>query len=144
MESDSARLQKGEITLTDLAQSESSLAGANANLIKAKTELLSSKINFESITREKVPNPNNMDEQIKINLPNTLQEALNLAKQNNLDLLIAQLDYQIAIKELNIEKARLSPSASINYSKTENRDFSSTIDELNQRNSQSNCNMANN
>ena len=39
VESDSARLQKGEITLTDLAQAESSLAGANANLIKAKTEL---------------------------------------------------------------------------------------------------------
>ena len=40
VDSDSARLQKGEITLTDLAQSESSLAGAKANLIKAKTELL--------------------------------------------------------------------------------------------------------
>ena len=39
VETDSARLQKGEITLTDLAQSESSLAGANANLIKAKTQL---------------------------------------------------------------------------------------------------------
>ena len=37
VESDSARLQKGEITLTDLAQSESSLAGANADLIKATT-----------------------------------------------------------------------------------------------------------
>ena len=35
VESDNARLQKGEITLTDLAQSESSLAGANASLIKA-------------------------------------------------------------------------------------------------------------
>ena len=44
VDSDSARLQKGEITLTDLAQSESSLAGAKANLIKAKTELLTSKI----------------------------------------------------------------------------------------------------
>ena len=76
MESDSARLQKGEITLTDLAQSESSLAGANANLIKAKTELLSSKINFESITREKVPNPNNIDEQIKINLPNFITRSI--------------------------------------------------------------------
>ena len=43
VESDNARLQKGEITLTDLAQSESSLAGANASLIKAKTELLTSK-----------------------------------------------------------------------------------------------------
>ena len=37
VDSDNARLQKGEITLTDLAQSESSLAGARANLIKAKT-----------------------------------------------------------------------------------------------------------
>ena len=30
VDSDNARLQKGEITLTDLAQSESSLAGARA------------------------------------------------------------------------------------------------------------------
>ena len=37
VDSDNARLQKGEITLTDLAQSESSLAGAKADLIKAKT-----------------------------------------------------------------------------------------------------------
>ena len=43
VDSDNARLQKGEITLTDLAQSESSLAGAKANLIKAQTELLSPK-----------------------------------------------------------------------------------------------------
>ena len=46
VDSDNARLQKGEITLTDLAQSESSLAGARANLIKAKTEFLSSKKKF--------------------------------------------------------------------------------------------------
>ena len=46
VESDNARLQKGEITLTDLAQSESSLAGANANLIKAQTEFLVSQTNF--------------------------------------------------------------------------------------------------
>ena len=132
VESDSARLQKGEITLTDLAQSESSLAGANANLIKATTELLASKINFERITREKAPNPKNIDEKVTINLPKTLMEALNLAKQSNLDLLIAKLDYQIAVKELNIEKARLSPSASINYSKSENKDFSSTVNEIDQ------------
>ena len=53
VESDSASLQKGEITLTDLAQSESSLAGANAKLIKAKTELFLQKTNFERITKEK-------------------------------------------------------------------------------------------
>ena len=46
-EFDNARLQKGEITLTDLAQTESSLAGANANLIKAKPSYLSQKLIFK-------------------------------------------------------------------------------------------------
>jgi outer membrane protein len=132
VESDSARLQKGEITLTDLAQSESSLAGANADLIKAKTELLASKTNFERITRESAPNMNDLDNQVNIILPQQLRDALEIAKLNNSDLLIAKLDYQISEKELNIEKARLSPSASINYSKSENKDFSSTIDKLDQ------------
>ena len=132
VESDSARLQKGEITLTDLAQSESSLAGANANLIKAKTELLASKTNFERVIREKAPNSINMNETVGIDLPNTLQEAVNIAKLNNADLLISKLDYQIAEKDLSIEKAKLSPSASINYSKSENREYSSTIDQLDQ------------
>ena len=132
VESDSARLQKGEITLTDLAQSESSLAGANANLIKAKTELLTSKTNFERVIREKAPIIINSSERIEIKLPNTLQEAIKVAKLNNSDLLIAKLNYQIAEKDLNIEKAKLSPSASINYSKSENKDYSSTIDEIDQ------------
>ena len=129
VEFDSARLQKGEITLTDLAQSESSLAGANANLIKAKTELLTSKTNFERVTREKTPNFKNLSEKVIIELPSSLASSIEFANSNNLDLLISKLEYEIAIKDLSIEKARLSPSAKIKVSKTENQDFSSTIDE---------------
>ena len=132
VESDSARLQKGEITLADLAQSESSLAGANADFIKAKTDLLASKTSFERITREKAPNSSTLNEKASISLPNTLKEALEVAKLNNADLLITKLDYHIAEKKLNIEKAKLSPSASINYSKSENKDFNSTINEVDQ------------
>lgn len=132
VDSDNARLQKGEITLTDLAQSESSLAGARANLIKAQTELLSSKTNFERVTREKIPDTNNLNEKISLILPNSLKESLQIANSSNVDLLISNLDYEISVKELNIEKARLSPSASINFSKSENKDFSSTIDETDQ------------
>ena len=117
VESDSARSQKGEITLTDLAQSESSLAGANAKLIKAQTELLASEINFERITRIKAPNLINSNEKIKIDLPKTLQDALDIAKKNNSDLIISKIDYEIATKELNIEKARLSPSANLTIQK---------------------------
>ena len=132
VESDSARIQKGEITLTDLAQSESSLAGANANLIKAKTELLASLTNFERVTREKAPNSENLNEKVALILPETLNASLELANLNNLDLLIARLDYEIAVKNLNIERARLSPSASINYSKSENKDFSSAVNDTDQ------------
>ena len=132
VEADSARLQKGEITLTDLAQSESSLAGANANLINAKTELLSSKTNFERVTREQAPNFENLNVKTSLILPSSLDASLELANLNNIDLIISKLDYEISIKKLNIEKARLSPSASINYSKSKNKDFSSTIDDTNQ------------
>ena len=132
VESDNARLQKGEITLTDLAQSESSLAGAKANLIKAKTELLATQNNFERIIGDKAPIYKNLSEEAILVLPNTLDESIKLANLNNTDLLIAQLDYEIASKDLNIEKSRLSQTASINYSKSENKDFSSTIDEIDQ------------
>ncbi len=132
VDSDSARLQKGEITLTDLAQSESSLAGAKADLIKAKTELLVSKTDFERVTREKTPESTNLNEKISLVLPNSLEESLKIANSNNVDLLLSSLDYEISVKELDIERARLSPSASLNYSKSENNDFSSTIDETDQ------------
>ena len=54
-----------------------------------------------------------------------------VANINNIRLLISKLDYEISIKDLNIERSRLSPSASINVSKTESKDFSSSIDEKN-------------
>ena len=130
VESDNSRLQKGEITLTDLSQSESSLARANANLIKARTEFLTSQINFERVTKVNLPIVENLNNQASLNLPNSLNETLKSSKLNNLDLLISKLNYEIAIKDLDIERARLSPSASIKVSKSENRDFSSTIDEI--------------
>ena len=129
VEFDNARLQKGEITLTDLAQSESSLAGAKANLIKAKTELLSSITNFERVTREKAPNTENLNDKDVLKLPNSLSSALELSYSKNVNYLISKLNFEISSKDLSIERSRLSPSASIKISKSEKKDFSSTIDE---------------
>ena len=53
VETDQNRLEKGEISLTDLAQSESSLAGAMAELIAAQNDLVTSKANFEKIIGKK-------------------------------------------------------------------------------------------
>ncbi len=129
VESDSARLQKGEITLTDMAQSESSLAGAKANLIKAKTELSSSKSNFERVTREQTPDIANLKDKVFLKLPNSLASSIELSKSKNISILISKLEYDISSKEYEIEKARLSPSASIEVSKSESNEFSSTIDQ---------------
>ena len=129
VESDNARLQKGEITLTDLAQSESSLAGARASLINARTELLSAKTYFERVIGEKSPNTQNLNEKVFLDIPNSLNFSLKSANLNNIKLLIAKLDYEISVRELNIERSRLSPSASIKISKSENTEFSTSVDE---------------
>ena len=129
VEFDNARVQKGEVSLTDLAQSESSLAGANANLIKAKTELLSSISNFERVTRESAPNIENLNGKVILALPSSLKSAQEISNLNNINLLISKINYEISKKDFNIEKSRFSPTASIEVSKTENNDFSSTIDE---------------
>jgi len=127
VESDVVRLQKGEITLVDLAQSESSLAGARAKLISAENELLTTKKNFERLIRLSVPEDVTKDFVFNFNLPKSLSETIKISEKNNLKLIMAKLDFEISKKNLSIEIAKISPSASINYSKTENKDFSATI-----------------
>ena len=135
VESDSSRLQKGEITLTDLAQSESSLAGANAKFIEAETELLTAKSNFERIITLPAPKriiKDNFIKNISLNFPTDLNAALAFSKKNNPKLLLAKLDYEISKKNVDIEKSKFSPSASINYTQSQNKDLSSSIDETDQ------------
>lgn len=129
VESDSSRLQKGEISLTDLAQSESSLAGAQAAFIKADSEYISAIAEFERVNR--VSAPKNLNDNIDISfiMPQSLKNALERSNSNNPSLAIARINLAISERELNVEKAKLSPSASLNYSKTENKDLSATVDE---------------
>ena len=135
VETDSSRLQKGEITLTDLAQSESSLAGANAKFIAAETELLTAKSNFERTIR--LPAPKELSKEsftknISLNFPTGLNTALNFSEKNNPKLLLAKIDNEISEKNINIEKSKFSPSASVNYTQSQSKDFSSSVDETDQ------------
>ncbi len=135
VETDRSRLQKGEITLTDLAQSESSLAGANAKLITADTEFFTAKSNFERIIR--LPSPNNIledniNDNLNLNFPQDLNTALTFSEKNNLKILLAKLDYEIAEKNVSIEKSKFSPSASVNYTQSKNKDYSSSVDKTDQ------------
>ena len=46
VETDRIRLSRGQISLSDVSQSESSLAGAEAQFIKSQNDLLTSKLNY--------------------------------------------------------------------------------------------------
>ena len=49
VETDQARLERGQITLADLAQSESSMAEAQAKFIQTKNEVVTAKLIYEKI-----------------------------------------------------------------------------------------------
>ena len=115
--------------MTDLAQSESSLAGAQAKFIKSDTEYVSAVAEFERINRVNAPKDFNDILDISFILPKSLENALNLSNSNNPSLAIARINLAISERELNVEKAKLSPSATLNYTKTENKDLSATVDE---------------
>ena len=130
VENDKIRRDRGQITNTDLAQSESSLAGAQAQFAKARSDLLISKLNYENI----IGKINNVDKLQKnseaiVNIPKSLKDAIDLSKQNNPDILIAELDLEKAKKDLEISESDLKPTASLSLERSYSDDFSSTIDE---------------
>ena len=130
VENDKIRRDRGQITNTDLAQSESSLAGAQAKFAKAKSDLLISKLNYENIIG-KISDPNQLQKNSNaiVSIPNTLSEAINLSKQNNPDILIAKLDLEKSEKDLAISESDLKPSASLSLERSYSDDLTSTIDE---------------
>ena len=133
VETDQNRLEKGEISLTDLSQSEASLAGARAQLISAKNDLITSIANFEKIIGKKISDESNeVLEENNLNLPDSLASAYKISNSENPDLLIAILEYEQSKLDVAIAGSELSPSATISYKRAEQDDISSTIQERTQ------------
>ena len=112
-ETDRDRLEKGEINLTDLAQSEASLAGAEAKLITAENI---QEIQFTNYW-----------------LPQSLAEAYKISNNENPDLKIAMLEYEKSKQDVVIAKSDLTPSATLSYKIAEQDDFSSTVQKRTQQ-----------
>ncbi len=132
VENDRTRLDRGEISLTDFAQSESSLAGAQAKLITARNELVSGKKNFQKIVGSKAPEEINLESFPNLSIPTSLSTATAIADQINPSLNLAKIDLEIAKRELFVARGDLSPSAKVTYSRKENKDLSTTVDEREQ------------
>ena len=133
VETDQNRLEKGEINLTDLSQSESSLAGARAELIAAENDLVTSKANFEQIIGNKSTGDIQEIEKINLNLPESLATAYRISNSENPDLQIARMEYEQSKLDVTIAGSELSPSATLSYKIAEQDDISSTVQERTQQ-----------
>ena len=130
VETNRARLERGQITLSDLAQSESSLAGAQANFIQSKNEIISSKLNYENVIGPIADiNSLNNNFDIKLMLPNNLSDAIDKSQKYNPELIIAKLEYEQSEKDVLISRSDLSPSAKLSYESSKSQDLSSSYDE---------------
>jgi len=130
VETDRIRLERGNISLSDVAQSESSLAGAKAKLIQAENDLLTSRLNYENIIGQ-LNDIESLDKNSinNLNLPNQLSDAIEISKKNNPDLIIAKLEYEQSKKDTISARSDLAPTAKLSLDRTKTDDFSSTYDE---------------
>jgi len=130
VETDTIRLERGQVTLADVAQSESSFAEAQAKFIQAQNDVLTSKLNYENIIGP-LSNSNSLvkNSNLIFVIPENLNSAIELSKKNNPDLTIAKLEYKQSEKDTLIAKSDLSPTAKLSFEKSYSENLSSTYDE---------------
>ena len=130
VETDRIRLERGKVTLSDVAQSESSLAEAQAKFIQAENDLLTSRLNYENIIGQlndiQSIEKNSIND---LNLPSQLSDAIEISKKNNPDLIIAQLEYEQSKKDTISARSDLAPTAKLSFDRSKTDDLSSTYDE---------------
>ncbi len=129
-EIDNARLSRAQITATDLAQSQSSLAGAQAGFIGAQNSIVTSKLAYENII-----GPININEKLKkiynadVSIPSSLAKAKKTSEQKSPELIIADIEYGQSELDVKIARSDLSPTAKLSLERTYVDDLSATYDE---------------
>ena len=129
-EIDNARLSRAQITATDLAQSQSSLSGAQAGYIRAQNSIITSKLAYENII-----GPINSNEKLKkiynseVPLPPSLVDAKKISEQKSPDLIIAEIEYGQSELDVKIARSDLSPTAKLSLERSYTDDLSATYDE---------------
>ena len=84
VEMDQIRLERGQVSVADLAQSESSLAEAQAKFIQSKNDIITAKLNYENVIGP-ITDTFKLQKDINIDLkiPSSLESAIRLSKKNS-------------------------------------------------------------
>jgi len=109
-----ARFEIGRVTRTDIAQSQTSLLRARAALTSARSLLISAQTNFQQFfgrLPENLTPPSYLE-----NTPDSLEEALRVARRNNPLISAQQARVRTATLGVKSRKGEKLPSASLNLS----------------------------
>ena len=130
VETDKIRLDRGQITVSDLAQSESSLAGAKAKFTEATNEVFTGKLNYENVIGF-ISDMKDLEKPLNafVKIPQNLNNAIEISKKNNPDLIISKLEFEQSEKDVQIAKSDLSPTATLSLERSYSEDLNTTYDE---------------
>lgn len=118
LEATQDRFRVGEVTRTDVAQAESSLAQATAQRIQAAGNLENSRANYERAVGKQ---PGRLVQpRERPALPATLEEALNLAAHANPNVISANFTELAARDNIDVVRGQLLPQISVIGSLTRN------------------------
>jgi len=124
------RFEVGEVTRTDVAQAEASLAGAVSDRVSAAGTIESSKATFRNVIglepANLIPPP------VVKDLPPSEPEAQKLGESFNPSILAAQFNLAAAKEDVTIAEAALYPDLSVNGQLTYTEEPSLGIDRLGQ------------
>ena len=86
--------------------------------------MLIANLTYENIIG-KITDPNQLKKNSNaiVNIPNTLNEAINLSKQNNPDIKIAKFDLAQSEKDVAISESDLKPTASLSLERSYSDDL---------------------
>ena len=115
------KLEAGTVTPTVLAESEAKLAKSNYELVLAEGNLKKSISKFKSVTNFKsIPN-NLILPNVKFKIPAKVEEILEISSENNLNILIAKLESDIAIKNIQLKQSDNRPNLKIEFFAKDNQ-----------------------
>ncbi len=105
------RFRVGELTRTDVAQAEASLAGAKASLVQAEGALQQSRSAYTNVVG-KAPENLNMPA-LPANLPGSFDAVLNAATNNNPSFIAADFAAKAADDSVTVVQGDLLPSVNL-------------------------------
>jgi TolC family type I secretion outer membrane protein len=104
------RFNVGELTRTDVAQSEARYSSAIADMVRAEGTLKSSRAFFERVIR--LPAGDSLEKPAKLpKTPKSLHAALKVAAKNNPDLKTAEFTHKAARNDIWVSASSILPRA---------------------------------